>query len=158
VLRHEYTSTAGFARALTTKTGDLAIFVHLVVFQHGKLHFLSLVFDFLRCRVVLLLALLATATKSEHQMEGGFFLDVVVAQRAPVFELLAGENQTLLVWWDSLLVLDFRFDIIDGVTRLNLKSDGLACECLDENLHVDLPICLPGIGGVSKRQNTRFFL
>ena len=33
-------------------------------------------------------------------------LDVVVAQRAPVLELLAGEDQALLVRGDALLVLD----------------------------------------------------
>ena len=47
--------------------------------------------------VCLLLALLGTTTKAEHQVEGGLLLDVVVAKGAAVFELFAGEDQTLLV-------------------------------------------------------------
>jgi len=50
------------------------------------------VLDLLRCRVHLLLALLATATKTEDEVEGGFLLDVVVREGAAVFELLAGED------------------------------------------------------------------
>jgi hypothetical protein len=34
--------------------------------------------------------------------------------------LLSGKDQTLLVWGDSLLVLDFGFDILDGVRGLDL--------------------------------------
>ena len=36
-------------------------------------------------------------------MEGGFLLDVVVGKSAAVLELLAGENQVLLVWRDASL-------------------------------------------------------
>jgi hypothetical protein len=34
------------------------------------------------------------AAQAEHEMEGRLFLDVVVAQRAPILQLLAGENQS----------------------------------------------------------------
>ena len=61
----------------------------------------------------------ATA-KSEHEMEGRFLLNVVVGESATVLELLASEDQTLLVWRDALLVLDLRLDVVDGVGRLNL--------------------------------------
>ncbi len=37
-------------------------------------------------------------------MEGRLLLDVVVGEGAAVLELLAGEDQALLVWWDALLV------------------------------------------------------
>jgi len=59
-------------------------------------------------------------------------LDVVVAQRTAVLELLSGKDQTLLVWRDALLVLDLALDIVDGVAGLDLKRDGLAREGLDE--------------------------
>ena len=36
-------------------------------------------------------------------MEGGLLLDIVVGEGVAVLELLAGENQTLLVGGDSLL-------------------------------------------------------
>jgi hypothetical protein len=40
-----------------------------------------------------------------------------------------------LVWGNALLVLNLGLDIVDGVGRLDLKSDGLASEGLDEDLH-----------------------
>ena len=39
-------------------------------------------------------------------MKGRLLLDVVVGQRASVLELLASEDQPLLVWGDTLLVLE----------------------------------------------------
>ena len=51
--------------------------------------------------VGLLLALLGTTTQAEHKVEGGLLLDVVVAERAAVLELLAGEDQALLVGGDT---------------------------------------------------------
>jgi hypothetical protein len=40
-----------------------------------------------------------------------------------------------LVGRNTLLVLDLCLDIIDGVRRFDFESDGLACRCLDEDLH-----------------------
>jgi len=68
-------------------------------------------------------------------VESGFLLDVVVRESAAVFELLAGEDETLLIRWDALLVLNLCLDIVDGVGALNFQSDRLARQCLDENLH-----------------------
>jgi hypothetical protein len=47
-------------------------------------------------------------------------LDVIVGQGAAIFELLAGEDQALLVWRDAFLVLDLGLNIVDGVRGLNL--------------------------------------
>ena len=60
-------------------------------------------------------------------MEGGFLLDVVVSQGSAVVELLAGEDESLLVWGDTLLVLDLGLDVFNGVRRLDIKCDGLSC-------------------------------
>ena len=79
---------------------------------------------------------LHTSTKTEYEMKGGFFLDVVVAQSAAIFQLLASENETLLVWGDSFFVLDFSFDVIDGVAWFDFQGNGLSSKCLDENLHL----------------------
>jgi hypothetical protein len=65
-------------------------------------------------------------------MEGRFLLDVVVGESAAVLKLLASEDQSLLIRRDTLLVLDLRLDIVDRVGRLNLQSDGLASERLDD--------------------------
>ena len=43
------------------------------------------------------------------------FLNVVIGQGSSIFELLSGENQTLLIWGNSLLVLDLGLHILDGV-------------------------------------------
>jgi hypothetical protein len=73
-------------------------------------------------------------TEAEHQVEGRLLLDVVVGEGASVLELLAREDEALLVGGDALLVLDLRLDHVDGVRGLHLKSDGLARESLDEDL------------------------
>ena len=58
---------------------------------------------------------LLSTTQTEHQVQRRLLLDVVVAESTAVLELLAGEDQALLVWRDSLLVLDLALDIIDSV-------------------------------------------
>ena len=42
-------------------------------------------------------------------MEGALLLDVVVGEGSSVLQLLASEDQPLLIWGDSLLVLRIRF-------------------------------------------------
>ena len=69
-------------------------------------------------------------------MERRLLLDVVVGQRAAVLELLAREDQALLVRGDALLVLDLRLDHVDRVRGFHLEGDGLARQRLDKDLHV----------------------
>jgi len=64
----------------------------------------------------------ATA-QTEDQVERRLLLDVVVGEGAAVLELLAGEDQALLVRGNALLVLDLGLDIVDRVGTLNLESD-----------------------------------
>jgi hypothetical protein len=78
---------------------------------------------------------LLTTTETEDQVEGRLLLDIVVGKGAAILQLLARKDQTLLVWGDALLVLDLGLHIVDGVGTLNLQSDGLASQCLDEDLH-----------------------
>lgn len=68
-------------------------------------------------------------------MEGALLLNVVVGERAAIFQLLACKDQALLVRRNALLVLDLALDIVDGVGRFNLKGNGLASESFDEDLH-----------------------
>ena len=68
-------------------------------------------------------------------MEGRLLLDVVVRQGAAVLELLAGEDEALLVRGDALLVLDLGLDVVNGVRGLNVEGDGLARQGLDKDLH-----------------------
>ena len=74
----------------------------------------------LRLSVDFLLALAATET--QDKVEGRLLLDVVVGQGAAVLELLAGEDQTLLVGRDALLVLDLLLHILDRICKSNTRS------------------------------------
>merc|ERR1712184_39585 len=68
-------------------------------------------------------------------MEGALLLDVVVGESSSVLQLLASEDQPLLIWGDSLLVLDLGLDVLNGVGGFDLEGDGLTGEGLDEDLH-----------------------
>jgi hypothetical protein len=102
---HKDASSAFLGRALSPQSLDFPVPINLVVLEDCQLGLLALVFDLLRGGVDLLLALLGTAAKSEDEVKSRLLLDVVVGQGAPVFELLAGEDQTLLVRRNSFLVL-----------------------------------------------------
>merc|ERR1711943_72319 len=78
---------------------------------------------------------LHTSSKSENQVESGFLLDVVVLKGAAVFELLSGEDKSLLVWGNTFFVLDLSLDVFNGVGLFDIKGNGLSCEGLDKNLH-----------------------
>jgi hypothetical protein len=48
---------------------------------------------------------LVSSTETEHEVKSALLLDVVVGQGASILQLLAGEDQPLLVRRDALLVL-----------------------------------------------------
>merc|ERR1712061_91108 len=73
--------------------------------------------------------------KSQNKMESRFLLDVVVREGSSILQLFSSKDETLLIWGNSFLVLDLGLDILNGVRRLNLKSDGLPSEGLDKDLH-----------------------
>ena len=62
-------------------------------------------------------------------------MDVVVAEGSAVFKLLSSEDEALLIWGDTFLVLDLSFDVFNRVRWLNIKGDGLTGEGLNEDLH-----------------------
>merc|ERR1719319_1444502 len=72
---------------------------------------------------------------AEHKVQGGLLLDVVVREGAAILELFSGENQSLLIRGDALLVLDLGFHVGDGVRGLHVERYRLAREGLDEDLH-----------------------
>jgi len=78
---------------------------------------------------------LHASTQSKDEMESGLFLDVVVSEGSSVLELFSGEDESLLVWGNSFLVLDLGLDILNGIRTLDLQSDGLSGQSLDEDLH-----------------------
>merc|ERR1719411_989745 len=52
-----------------------------------------------------------TTTKTKDEMQRRFLLDVVIRKGSPIFKLLSGENEPLLLWRDAFLVLDFRLHV-----------------------------------------------
>ena len=138
VLGHKDGGTTGLIGAFAARTDNTIICIDLVILEDGKSNLLSLVFDLLRGGIVLLLLLFATTTKSEHKMKRGFLLNVIIRKGASIFKLLSSKNQTLLIWGDSLFVLNFGFDIFNGVRAFHLKSDGFSREGLDKDLHFGL--------------------
>ena len=53
-------------------------------------------------------------------------MNIVVLESPAVLELLAREDQALLVGGDALLVLDLGLHVVNRVGRLDLEGDGLA--------------------------------
>ena len=78
---------------------------------------------------------LHTTTQTKNQMEGRLLLNVVVGKSTTIFQLLPSEDKALLVRGDSLLVLNLRLHVVDGIRRLHFQRDRLAGESLHENLH-----------------------
>ena len=68
-------------------------------------------------------------------MQSGLLLNVIVRKGATVFELLASKDEALLIWGNTLLVLNLGLNVLDGVGRLNVKCNSFASEGLDEDLH-----------------------
>jgi len=76
-------------------------------------------------------------SQTQHAMQGRLLLDIVVGERLAVLELLAGEDQALLVWRNALGALDRSLDFLDGVVLVDIESRGLTSEKLDKDLHHD---------------------
>merc|ERR1712098_854797 len=106
VRSHEDASPTLLCRTLTAQPVDLPVVIHLVVLEHSEFNFAVLVLDLLGGGVILLLPLLATSAKPQHQVEGGFFLDVIIRKSSAIFQLFTSKYQTLLIWRNALLVLD----------------------------------------------------
>ena len=70
--------------------------------------------DLLGRGVDLLLPLLGATAQPQHEVEGRLLLDVVVREGPAVFELLAGEDQALLVGRDTFLVCGSVLEVAKG--------------------------------------------
>ena len=69
--------------------------------------------------VVLLDLVIHPATEPQDEVESALLLDVVVGEGPPVLQLLASEDEPLLVRGNSLLVLRIRFRTWEEKTRGN---------------------------------------
>jgi len=80
----------------------------------------------------------STTAKSKHQVECGFFLNVVIGKSSSVFKLFSSENQTLLLRRNPLFILNLGLDVGNRVVGLDIKRNRFPCEGFDENLHCHL--------------------
>jgi hypothetical protein len=87
-----------------------------------------------------IILLIGATTKTQDQVQGGLLLDVVIRKGPSILQLLAGEDETLLVRGDAFLVLDLGLDALDCIGALDLQGYGLASECLHEDLHKRISI------------------
>jgi len=142
VLGHEAADASD--GTVLAQTDDLATILDAVVLEGLEGDGLVDALGLLGLAVDLLFALLAAAAEAEDEVEGRLLLDVVVRKGAAVLELLAGEDETLLIRGDSLLVLDLGLYIVDGVRRLNIERDGLACDA--GKTAKSITRCVPGGG------------
>ena len=78
---------------------------------------------------------LDSTTKTENQVESRLFLDVVVRKGASIFKLFPSKDESLLVWWDTFLVLDLSLHVLNCIGSFDLESDGLASQGFHEDLH-----------------------
>ena len=62
------------------------------------------------------------------QKKKNHLLDIIIRQRPTVLQLLAREDQPLLVGRDAFLVLDLGLDIVDCVRGFDLEGDSFARE------------------------------
>merc|ERR550539_2224643 len=99
MLRHESSNTSH--RTVLPQTNHLSISLHPVILQGLESNRLTPSLHLLWLGVNLLLTLLTATTETKDQMECGLLLDVVVGKSTAVFKLFSGEDETLLIWWDS---------------------------------------------------------
>ena len=79
-----------------------------------------------------------STSESEDQVESGLLLDVVVRKGSAILELLSSEDESLLIWRNTFLVLDLSLHVFNGVGWLDVEGDGLSGKGLDEDLHLKL--------------------
>jgi hypothetical protein len=88
-------------RTLLSQPTNLVGVINLVKLEDCKLDLLMLVLNLLGLGVVLLLTLLATTPEPQHKVQRRFFLDVVIRESAAIFQLLASEDEALLIRRDA---------------------------------------------------------
>merc|ERR1719198_204439 len=66
-----------------------------------------------------------TSSESENQVKSRLLLDVVIGEGSSILKLLTGEDESLLIWWNTFFILNFGFDVLDGVGWLDIESNCL---------------------------------
>jgi hypothetical protein len=78
--------------------------------REGDLHTANLLFDVGLAGQFLEGGFDDTGNETQNKVESRFLLNVVVSEGAAVFELLSGEDETLLIRGNTFLILDLLLD------------------------------------------------
>ena len=78
---------------------------------------------------------LHTSTETKNKVKSTLLLDVVVTKGVTILQLLACEDEALLVRRNTFLVLDLGLHTVNRVDRVSLEGDSLASKSLNEDLH-----------------------
>ena len=57
-------------------------------------------------------------------------MDIVFGEGSSILKLLTREDESLLIWWNSFLVLNLGLNVFDSVCWLDIEGDGLTSEVL----------------------------
>ena len=125
VLSHEASNSSNWG--VLSKAYNLSISLYSVVLKSLKWDGLALSLNLLWLGENLLLSFLSTSTKTENKMKSRFLLDIVIRKSTAILKLLSSKDKTLLIRWNSLLVLDLGLHVVDGVRRLNIERNSLSC-------------------------------
>ena len=67
-------------------------------------------------------------------MNSVLFFDVVVSEGSLINQLFTSEDESLLLGWDTFLVLDFSFKVINFISGVNVHDHGFSSKGSDEDL------------------------
>ena len=56
--------------------------------------------------IIMVITILVSTSKSQNQMNGGLFLDVVIRDQPTVLQLFSSEDELLLIWRNSFSFLN----------------------------------------------------
>jgi len=115
-------------RRVFPETSNFSVTFHSVIFESLQGNCLIDTLNLLWLSVNLLLALLTASAEPKHQVQSTFLLNIVITQRASILQLLSSKDETLLIRWDSLFILDLCLHIINSVWWLDIQCNCLACE------------------------------
>lgn len=62
-------------------------------------------------------------------------MNVAVQKGEAILKLFASEDETLLIWRDTLLVLDLCLDVVNCIRRFHLEGDGFSGQSLHKDLN-----------------------
>ena len=69
---------------------------------------------------------LLTTSQSKYKMQSTLLLDIIIRECTAILQLFPSKNQSLLVRWNSLLILNLTLDVINGIRRFHFKRDRFA--------------------------------